>query len=302
MFRLIAALALGAVVLGPSEDDRGRPVVLLVHGRGMLDRDTAVTRKLWLNALVSGGKSITTAPVITERDVRLVWYADVLDPRSSSRCDYPDGDARARRSASTDPELRNLVATAGTLLDAITALVSDNEAGIQLRTLSADAAFLADSRKRCASEQRLGEALDRARREGRPVILVAHSLGSLVAYDYLSSRNDSGLVQRFVTTGSMVGSAELRRLLIGGDSSDTLVRPASVKSWINIRNENDFFAAPIAVGRDVMAAPPMDEPNPHEITGYLRGSITATEVLGGWCAVYGAKAPPGCRSIPQPSP
>jgi lecithin:cholesterol acyltransferase len=266
----------------------------------MLDHDTAVTRKMWLDALSSGGKSITTLPLLGERDVRVVWYADVLDPRSSAGCDYGTSDVRARRSAAIDPDLKSLVATVGSLFDMITSGVADTENVSHLRALSADASFLADSRKRCASEQRLADAIDAAHREGRPVILVAHSLGSLVAYDYLSSRADTGLVQRFVTLGSMVGATELRRMLIGGDARDTLVRPAGVKSWINIRHESDLFATPIPIGRNVIAEPPADEPDPHELVGYLRGSTTAAEVLGSWCAAYVSKAPAGCASVRQP--
>ena len=268
----------------------------------MLDRDTAATRKMWLNALTAGGKSITALPLLSDRDVRVVWYADVLDPRSSAGCDYASNDARARRNATIDPDLKALVATVGSLFDMITSVVADTESISHLRALSADASFLGDSRKRCASEQRVGDAIDAARRDGRPVILVAHSLGSLVAYDYLSARSDTGLVQRFITVGSIVGATELRQLLIGGDASDTLSRPAGVKSWTNIRHENDFFATSISIGRNVIATPPADEPDPHELVGYLRGSATAMEVLGSWCAAYNSKAPAGCSAVRQPPP
>jgi len=302
VLRVLAALAFATTLALPTEDDRGRPVVILVHGRAMLDRDTAATRKMWLNALTAGGKSITALPLLSDRDVRVVWYADVLDPRSSAGCDYASSDARARRNATIDPDLKALVATVGSLFDMITSVVADTESISHLRALSADASFLGDSRKRCASEQRLGDAIDAARRDGRPVILVAHSLGSLVAYDYLSARSDTGLVQRFITVGSIVGATELRKLLIGGDASDTLSRPAGVKSWTNIRHENDFFATSISTGRNVIATPPADEPDPHELVGYLRGATTAAEVLGSWCAAYNSKPPAGCTSVRQPPP
>jgi len=302
VLRVLAALAFATTLALPTEDDRGRPVVILVHGRAMLDRDTAATRKMWLNALTAGGKSITALPLLSDRDVRVVWYADVLDPRSSAGCDYASSDARARRRATIDPALKALVAPVGSLFDMITSVVADTESISHLRALSADASFLGDSRKRCASEQRVGDAIDAARRDGRPVILVAHSLGSLVAYDYLSARSDTGLVQRFITVGSIVGATELRQLLIGGDASDTLSRPAGVKSWTNIRHENDFFATSISIGRNVIATPPADEPDPHELVGYLRGSATAMEVLGSWCAAYNSKAPAGCSAVRQPPP
>jgi pimeloyl-ACP methyl ester carboxylesterase len=268
----------------------------------MLDVDTAATRTMWLRALTTGAKSTGAQPLITDRDVRVVWYADVLDPRSSSGCDYTSSDPRTRRGRSGDPEMRNVVATAGLILGTLTNLIDDRQAGAQLRALAADASFLSDSRKRCASEQRLGDALDRAQREGRPVIVIAHSLGALVAYDYLSSRADTGLVQRFITIGSPAGAATLRRLLIGGEDGDSLSRPASVKSWINIRNENDFFAAPISVGRDVLVTPPAGEADPHEMVGYLRGAATNAEVIGAWCSAFVTTAPSGCASARQLPP
>jgi pimeloyl-ACP methyl ester carboxylesterase len=302
--RLIAVLAFAATLVASPEDDRGRPVVLLVHGRGLIDRDTAATRKMWLNALIDGSRAGDAPSTITERDVRVVWYADVLDPRSSAGCDYAAGDPRAKRSAATEPDFKMVVATAGSIIDALTSFVaqSDSEAAGQLRALSADASFLGDARKRCAAEQRLGDALDRARREGRPVILVAHSLGALVAYDYLSSRSDTGLVQRFITIGSMAGAPEFRRLLIGGDSTDTLSRPSGVKSWINIRHADDVFAAPISVGRDILVTAPADEPDPHEMVGYLRGAATNAEVVGSWCAAFETGAPSTCAKVSHSAP
>lgn len=298
MLRLLAAAALmGTLAAAPQPDDRGRPVILFLHGRGMLDRDTAQLRKLWLDGLMSGAKPLTHEPLIADRDVRLVWYADVLDPRSSESCNYAAGDPRAKHDAETDPQLKSFVSLVGNFLGALTNIVSDTESVWQLRTFSGDASFLGDAHKRCASEQRLGSALDRAKREGRPVILVAHSLGSLVAYDYLSARRDTGVVQRLVSLGSMLGSADLRRLLIGGDSSDAFGEPRSVKSWVNIRNSGDPFAIPLAFGRDIVTDPPADEVDQHEMVGYLRNGITAGAILEGWCGAFGASRPAGCNEL-----
>ncbi len=105
MLRLLLAAVLSVGSRrAPPQEDRGRPVILLLHGRGMNDRDTAELRKWWLDGLTAGAKSLTRAPLLTERDVRLVWYADVLDPRSTEACDYQTDDPRARRDATTDPE------------------------------------------------------------------------------------------------------------------------------------------------------------------------------------------------------
>jgi pimeloyl-ACP methyl ester carboxylesterase len=297
MVRLLTLAGALLLTAAAPPGDRGRPVILLVHGRGMIDRDTSTTRKLWLSALSSGIKTFANDSTIAERDLRVVWYADVLDPRSTAGCDYALSDPRARRDASEDPDFKAFVSMAGNLLAALSSFVPDTEATSPLRGLAADASFLSDVHKRCAAERRLADAIDRARSEGRPIILVAHSLGALVAYDYLSTRTDSVLVNRFVTIGSMLGSPELRHIAIGGDSTDTLSRPASVKDWINIRNELDLFAVPVSTGRDVATNPPADEPDAHEMVGYLRGPATAKEVLLGWCTAFQADEPRGCRSV-----
>jgi len=301
LLRILALVALASSLLA-GQEDRGRPIVLLVHGRGMSDRDSAATRKMWQQALASGARTLTSEPMIADRDVRVVWYADVLDPRSGASCDYAAGDPRARRARGEDADFRSFLGVMGGILGVVSTLVDESETTAQLRALAGDASFVADARKRCASEQRLATEIDRAKTEGRPVVIVAHSLGAVVAYDYLSSRTDTGLVQRLITIGSPAGATSLRRLLIGGDDTDTLARPSSVKSWINIRNDNDLFAAPISVGRDVLTSPPAGETDPHEMVGYLRGSATNTEVVAAWCSAFVGKAPSGCTSVRQSPP
>jgi pimeloyl-ACP methyl ester carboxylesterase len=298
-FGLATVAILGAAPAARSQSaaDRGRPVILMLHGRGMLDRDTALLRTLWLEGLRKGATGATAKPTVSDADVRLVWYADVLDPSSTESCNYTSTDPRARRDARVDPDLRNFASTVGNVLGVLTNLVSDSQASSQLRALAGDAAFLSDSHKRCASEARLAAAIDRAQREGRPVIVVAHSLGSLVAYDYLSSRQDTGIVKRLVTVGSPVGSAELRRLLIGGDSTDALAIPISVSSWVNVRNQGDALAAPLPIVTDIVTTSAAGETDPHEMIGYLRNPATAVAVLSGWCEAFVSSAPAVCQEI-----
>lgn len=297
-FAFVIALVASAFVTPTraATAQRGRPVILLVHGRGMQDRDSVRARKEWMGALRSGATTLTRNAAIDDGDVRVVWYADVLDPHSSDGCDYDAGDIRARRDARTDADVKQVVSLAGGLINLLSALVDDSVAR-ELRSFSADAAFLGDTRKRCGTEARLGQAIDRAKREGRPIILVAHSLGALVAYDYLTTRTDTGVVQNFITIGSMAGAPELRRFIIGGDSTDAFTVPASVKQWTNIRKEKDGLAVPLAIGRDIVTNPPADEADPHEMVGYLRGTVTAREILGAWCAASTSGRPRGCNDI-----
>lgn len=297
MRNVMSLVGLGVLLAAGGRQEQGRPVILLVHGRGMLGRDTANTRKLWFNGLASTAKSLSRELLVDERDVRVVWYADALDARSGEACDYAPSDRRTARDRAEDPQYKQFVGTIGSVLGLVTLIVDDTTAGEDLRGLAADASFLSDVHKRCAVEARLERELDRARAEGRPVILVAHSLGALVAYDLLSSRSDTGLVREFITIGSLVGSPELRRALIGGDATDTLVVPRGVDTWVNIHNAGDPFAATLPLGRDLGSVPPADEPDPHEMLGYLRSATAAREIIGSWCMAFSANRPPGCNEI-----
>lgn len=296
-FILAALLVIATGV--QAQSDRGRPLILLVHGRGMLDRDTALTRALWVEGLRSGASTLTHAPLFDDRDVRVVWYADILDPASDAGCDYAATDPRARRATRGDDGLKMVAGVAGGLLGALSKMVDDKETSTQMRELAGDASFLGDSRKRCASEDRLDGQLERARSEGRPVILVAHSLGSLLAYDYLSARRDTGVVRELATLGSPLGSPDLRRLLIGGDERDTLTALPSVRDWVNIRNSGDPFASAVPFAHEIVTTPPPDEPDPHELVGYLRERDTAQAILGAWCKAFTSGAPRGCADVPS---
>jgi len=295
--RILALVALVSSLLA-GQEDRGRPIVLLVHGRGMSDRDSAAARKMWQQALASGARTITQEPLISDRDVRVVWYADVLDPRSAASCEYAAGDPRARHARGDDADFRSFLGLAGGILGVVSSLVDESETTAQLRALAGDAAFVGDAGKRCASEQRLANEIDRAKAEGRPIVIVAHSLGAIVAYDYLSARRDSlPIVDRLVTMGSMVGYPELRRLLIGGAAEDSVTRPRGVRAWVNLRNGDDILAAPLSVGRDVVTTPPPDEPDPHELVGYLRSASAVREILNGWCQAFTGTRPRACAEV-----
>jgi hypothetical protein len=294
----------------PATQTSPRPVVLLVHGRGLLGRDTTLLRRSAQRSLEAGARALTGQPLLADGDVRLVWYADVLDPRSAEGCDYAPDDRRARRIASADGELALFASQIGDVLGTIASFLSDDTANVEFRAIAGDLAYVSDARKRCAAERRLTSALVRASEEHRPVVMVAHSFGSIVAYDRLTApyaRAGIGRVERLVTVGAMIGVPDLRRILFGDAAADSLTLPATVGSWVNVRNPGDALAAPLSLPggaaptsaaiSELLTTDSGDAPDAHELDGYLRDPVTARAVLSAWCAAFGRGAPAGCEAL-----
>ena len=245
-------------------------------------------------------------------DVRLVWYADVLDPAVNGSC--ATGDKRSGRLESGEPGVRDVLGVLSTLLTWATSGADGGRSAdsLELRSFLGDLMYVADARRRCGAEQRLAAALTEARAEKRPVVLVAHSFGSLVAYGYLSGDRRAAAppereIERFVTVGSLLGDDGIRELLFGTPASRRLDLPLGVGSWINIRRADDPFAAPIvsdgATGtarlRDVVLESATVSGGPHDVVAYLSDPVTAQAVIAAWCGAFLAPddRPAGCTAI-----
>lgn len=261
--------------------DEPRPVLLVVHGRGQLGRDTATLRREAHHALARGISRVRPGFVLAEDDVRLVWYADVLARPEAARCDRP-----AQASFGADA-VSMMALLAGALLDGV-AVDGTSVDGAELRRFAGDLRYVGDAVSRCAAEGRVAEALARAAAEQRPVILVAHSLGGLVAWGHLSRREPAAelpTIRRLVTVGSLVGAPDVRRLVFGAREGERRL-PPFVGSWVNVVDGDDPFAARVlgAQGDVTEVSAEERDGDPHELTGYLRDPATARAVLGAWTA------------------
>lgn len=289
----IAALTATAGFGGDVSPSPGRPIVLLVHGRGLLGRDTSALRREWQDAIDRGAALAFGRPLLRDGDVRLVWYADALDPASEDSCESA---STASPMHAGESGVADLLGTMGALLTWAVGGSRGDDA--ELRALAGDLLYVADPHRRCAAERRLAGALAQARAERRPIVLVAHSFGALVVYGYLSSphREDTtpeARVEQLVTIGSLLGDAELRELLFGASARRQLELPPSVRGWINVRRADDPFAAPLSVDgassrlRDVVVpSSSSGVEGAHDVVGYLAHPTTARAVLGAWCAAF----------------
>ena len=244
------------------------PVVVFVHGRMSVESDTAMLRREWRQALNAslGDRGYRQ---VADGDVRLGWYADVLDPMA-------EGCPRA-----SDEE--NGVDAFGILLSAIVGTIPRGEAR-DAKAFVNDVMFVLDESRRCAARQRVGHEIERAAATGRPVVVVAYSLGSIVAYQYLKERavNPADPPIDLVTIGSPLGVPELKALL--GLEAETLRKPGSVRSWTNILDPEDPIAGPIASdsasrGVSDIVTKRSAQGQPHMVERYLRDPATA-EIMG----------------------
>lgn len=138
---------------------------------------------------------------------------------------------------------------------------------------------------RRAARDRLRAALTR-HRDG-PTLLLAHSMGGLIAYDVLRLAERDGSVPgpvHLVTLGSPFGLAEVK-LKLGAEHGDLRV-PRPVAAWANLMDRNDIATvgedlrktfSPNGAGVRIRDVPvvngyraPDGRPNTHKSYGYLR--------------------------------
>lgn len=184
--------------------------------------------------------------------------------------------------------------------------LTDLIAGAEMRVLLAEVRrYLADEHG-IADEIRglLKVPLLRAWRAGERVMLIGHSLGSVIAYDALweLSREDgaSGDVDLLITMGSPLATRFIRRSLRGAGQPESRRYPANVRKWVNFSAKGEltalhprlepFFGAIVAQGHTrsledhsaLCTAFHADFGlNVHKSYGYLAHSEVA-DVIGAW--------------------
>ncbi len=302
---LALALAVSATVAGDTQarqHDPRRPVILVVHGRGFLARDSTVVRREALHALREGAARATGDSLLEDGDLRLVWYADLMDVRHREARSMTSCDNGAGSSDDGNPAgffLRSLAQVLSELVDGSATDSTDDGA----RDIAGDLRFIGDRTVRCGAQGRVADALARASAEGRPIVIVAHSLGALVTWGYLEHRDtrDVPEIERLVTVGAPIGNDGLRELLMGDTAKVSL--PRGVRSWVNAVNVDDGLAAritsrdsPLPGITDIVAE--RNGESAHDLRGYLRDSSTAKAVVSAWCEAARMKnRPAGCVAL-----
>ncbi|MGC0336411.1 hypothetical protein [Streptomyces sp. SLBN-8D4] len=115
-------------------------------------------------------------------------------------------------------------------------------------------------------------------REIQPQVVVAHSLGSVVAWEALHAYPELE-VELLVTVGSPLGLPGLARKLEPEPIDGHGRRPAGVRQWVNIADAGDLVALPPELGGmfpvDTHAVTDTGILGFHSLKGYLANGLTA---------------------------
>lgn len=284
---------------------QSRSVIIGIHG--LANKPPAEEKSNWWRAAITEGIRRNAATADANFDFDFVYWADL-------RYDAPLSDAENLEPYYVDPGMGTFPHHEGT----------DEEAGLTLAdtvyrklgwleektgiTILDDAIleyrlddlwhYYDDAPFRDAARARLRAALDR--HAGSRILLAAHSMGSIIAYDVMRilDREGSNLaIDHFVTVGSPLGLADVK-LKIEAEHGDVRT-PERLRRWTNLVDRDDIATvgadlsedyAPNGRGVRAVDVPvinayrrPDGSHNHHKSYGYLRTpefSRAALEFLG----------------------
>ncbi len=77
------------------------------------------------------------------------------------------------------------------------------------------------------------------------ILLIGHSLGSVIAYDTLWALSQLEMIPNkvdFLTLGSPLGMNYVQKRLLGHEHTDAIKYPSNIRNWINVAAEGDVTA------------------------------------------------------------
>ena len=289
------------------------PQLVFVHGRSQENKQPLGIKKEWLKALDKGLKKSGLGLPVTEEDVRVAYYGQALfdlvsgvdaDKAAEVIIRGAEEDQRERefmiqvlsevqqKAGISDEQIRQVtpeddeVIERGILnnrfvqglLRAVDRFVPGGSgAAIGLATKDVYA-YISNPSLRARINQGVREAI----KPGQPTVVVAHSLGTVVAYTVLKeeAKSTGWNVPLLVTLGSPLSISAIKRAFAPNQ------HPKSVGKWLNALDP-----------RDTVALYPLDEKhfpidplvenkldvdnvteNHHSISGYLDDKVVAKRI------------------------
>ncbi len=236
--------------------------LLITHGRSLAFAIPTTMQCAWEDALRDGLRRVE-ATYSRDIPVSFAFYGDLWrrdTPGSPTADDEKERDAAPVSGIAEEEELAPLqIAVTSELLAESDGEFVDERERLDWRNLTELAAtldarfgvgtvvlthFLKDLAGYFADpalRQRTMDIVERAiREEGDQVVLLAHSMGSIVGYDLLMRIPDLP-VRAFITFGSPLGLPSFLKQVRNTDGATPF--PPQLPRWINIYNREDFATA-----------------------------------------------------------
>jgi hypothetical protein len=286
--------------------------LVFVHGRAQEHRDPQTLRMEWIDALNNGLRKQNLTLPISDASIALPYYGDRLFGLTEA-LDSVERNAVARGGSVTDPMLQfeaevleELRKTAGISdaavqaefggdpsakgvqnwrwVQAVARAIDHWNPGISSGSLSLILrdVYVYTNRGGIATEI---DAIVTAAISTEPVVVVAHSLGTVVAYNVLRRDSRALHVPQLVTLGSPLGIRAIRRQLVP-------LKSPPVDNWFNGFDRQDIVALNALDANNFPVTPPIENEgdvdnftdNRHGIVGYLSDATVARRIytaLGG---------------------
>jgi hypothetical protein len=281
--------------------------LVMVHGRSQAGRVPAILKKEWTDALGYGLlRANKTLPAGTV--VEFPFYGDELE-RLVQLTNTPLGIDAIAKGTQTDGDkelrgeiLEDMAAALGitradiereyagqplqkgpenwewvqAILRAVDRVPGVNSSAIDLFTRDVYV-YLTYPGARATIDRMVSEAIGT-----EPAVVLAHSLGTIVAYNVLVKRAAAPGVARLVTVGSPLGIRAIKRHL-----DPPLCSPTCVGHWFNAYDNRDVVALVALDARGFNVSPAIENKadirnftdNRHGIAGYLADPVVAAKVV-----------------------
>jgi len=221
----------------PAEQHRPQLLRALVHG---VERaDPAVARVLAENA---------------ELFTLIAWNPLYYQSYKPLDQDLPWIEALLKRSGPTEDDVREALSFRRRLAWLLYTLGDIFHFFIPLLPDPAVKSTIQETARYFSNRQGVGEAvrqqleapLRRMFAEGRRILIIAHSMGSVIAYDALWElthiENNPGKVDLFLTIGSPLGMRFTQERLLGVHEHGPRRYPHNIRHWVNIAAQGDLTA------------------------------------------------------------
>ncbi|WP_020108273.1 hypothetical protein [Nocardia sp. 348MFTsu5.1] len=295
--------------------------IIFIHGRSQQGKDSSELKQEWIDSLNEGlGKSDPSLPPITTDQVRFPFYGDTLDRLAKGFTDGDVPDVILRGEPNLNSEAKRF------LFDVLTDVqqqqhIPDAEISAQTGIAVAERGPLnwpwmrailqkLDQNGKMSAvtialatydvfqyltnrtiRRRIDDGVIGAFTPGTDSVVVAHSLGTVVAYTLLmrEGTNRNWKVPELITVGSPLAVNAIRDRAPGiGDVGGNRTPPC-VGSWFNAMDPHDAVALHPLDAAHFAINPPTpaienktdvdnQTPNHHGISGYLSDPVVARRI------------------------